>query len=135
MDDDPFSAITSERRASSAQDRSGSCFARSRDSNNMARTAAKKLHKRTKPASRKTTEVFYASCISMRTQPLTVFVDPNENGAASGAQLPITSVAESRLLAVLGLPADERDQIQGLLTSSTSSVVGGHSLTGSELSF
>jgi hypothetical protein len=62
-----------------------------------------------------TQDTFYTSYLGMRSVPLKVFV-----GTSSSAWvLPITSLNEDRLLKEMGVPRIERNQIEGLVTLSS----------------
>ena len=56
------------------------------------------------------TDELYASYLALRSMPAAAFLAGKPNMAA----LPITSVSEDKLLVILGLPRDERNQIEGL---------------------
>jgi hypothetical protein len=57
------------------------------------------------------TDEFYAKCLSVRSLPVSSFLEAN----APIWPLPMTSMGEDKALMALGLPADERRQIQGLM--------------------
>ena len=52
----------------------------------------------------------YMACLSLRAIPVQVFLAGDPKPIA----LPVTSIMEGRLLVALGIPRDERNQIQGL---------------------
>jgi hypothetical protein len=88
------------------------------------------------------TDELYSNCVCLRSIPLAGFVRDIQRQWV----LPITSANEDRLLALLGLPRTERDQIEGLQVSiwlargqasanqEGSSSSGGQGLTESQLS-
>eukprot|EP00966_Prymnesium_polylepis_P018815 433304-Prymnesium_polylepis.2 len=72
-------------------------------------TAREEVRKRNEKSSNPT-DAFYARYLSLRTQPLVVFLDHN----VPDAELPISSVNKDRLFKELGLSGAERKLIEGL---------------------
>jgi len=79
--------------------------------------ARRKLDKKTDrraKASKNVTDEFYASFLALRAEPTPTFL----GHTASKWALPITSANEHRFLKLLGIPADQRNQIEGLVVGS-----------------
>ena len=73
-------------------------------------TARKSLNKRD-ATNKNSTDAFYASYLSLRSQPVSSFL----GGAPPKSEFPITSIPEDRLLRAMGMSAIERNQIEGLV--------------------
>ena len=65
-------------------------------------------------ASKIKTDEFYSSFLVLRAEPIACFL----GNAAPKWALPITSCNEDRFLKLLGLPADQRNRIEGLIGRS-----------------
>lgn len=117
-----FSPLTrsTEARNSSSPSRATSATRDSTNESDGLATAAdqvtKAYRKRLAGATAKSqnfTDEFYSNCVCLRSIPLADFV----REVPRQWVLPITSANEDRLLALLGLPRAERDQIEGLQAS------------------
>jgi hypothetical protein len=75
--------------------------------------AQRMLDKKVKASKTKTDE-FYSSILGLRSEPIESFL----GHAAPKWALPITSCNEDRFLKLLGLPADQRNRIEGLIGRS-----------------
>jgi hypothetical protein len=81
----------------------------------QARAAKKTSEKQRKKSSKIVTDCFYADCLSLRSLPVSAFLQD----APGTWVLPITSINESRLLKEMGLPDSERFLIEGLQLSAS----------------
>jgi len=86
-----------------------------------------KLYKQKDP--KELTDTYYAEQLGLRSLPVPTFL----SSAPASVALPITSINEDRLLVELGIVHAERNQIEGL-HSSSSRARGGHVLSEEQLS-
>jgi len=108
---------TAERPVSECSERGE--FSLSRDSyleidEDLAMQASKSMEKRRTRSSRNGTDEYYKSLLSLRSVSVSAFLG---QGSPEGWVLPITSMNESKFLALLGLSRNERSEIEGLRLS------------------